>query len=330
MNKKNSPAEDILPDIYRIEIPLPNNPLRSLNAYVIKGSERHLMVDTGWNREECMTAMQAGLKHIGVDLGKTDFFLTHLHADHVGLVSALARDGATIYFNEPEADKVWMGAHWEAFKRFARLNGFPENEIHAVFQRHPGTKYGPKGPLSFTFLKENDTLDTGDYTFRCVETPGHSIGHLCLYEPAKKILIAGDHLLQDITPNIQLWSDDRNTLKDYLASLEKIEGMDIALVLPGHRKIFTNCGKRIRELKTHHGNRLKEICSILETGALSAYEVASRMTWDISVAYHSWDRFPPPQKWFATGEAISHLKYLEEERKIRRYTKGGQFLFSLE
>lgn len=41
------------PDIYRIEVPLPNNPLRYLNSYVVRGRDRFLVIDTGFNRPEC-------------------------------------------------------------------------------------------------------------------------------------------------------------------------------------------------------------------------------------------------------------------------------------
>jgi glyoxylase-like metal-dependent hydrolase (beta-lactamase superfamily II) len=78
--------EKVLTNLYKIEIPLPKNPLKNLNSYVIKGAERNLIIDTGWNQEECMNAMQAGLKKLGVDIKNTDFFITHLHADHLGLI----------------------------------------------------------------------------------------------------------------------------------------------------------------------------------------------------------------------------------------------------
>ncbi len=85
-------AEEIARGLYRLQIPLPENPLKSLNSYVIKGPGRNLIIDTGLNRQECMDAMQAGLKEIGIDLRETDFFITHLHADHFGLVSSLVTD----------------------------------------------------------------------------------------------------------------------------------------------------------------------------------------------------------------------------------------------
>jgi glyoxylase-like metal-dependent hydrolase (beta-lactamase superfamily II) len=150
---------------------------------------------------------------------------------------------------------------------------------------------------------------------------------MCLHEPNKKIFVAGDHILNDITPNIQLWSDEWNPLKEYLASLDKVYEIDIRLVLPGHRGIFRNCKERIEELKSHHQRRLDEIISILGKGNKNAFQVASQMSWDIIC--DSWDLFPVSQKWFATGEAISHLKYLEEIGKIQREMRGQERVYSL-
>jgi glyoxylase-like metal-dependent hydrolase (beta-lactamase superfamily II) len=150
---------------------------------------------------------------------------------------------------------------------------------------------------------------------------------MCLYEPDKKIFVSGDHILNDITPNIQLWSDEWDPLKEYLASLDKVYQLDIELVLPGHRGIFKNCKERIQELKRHHRNRLDEIVSILEKGKMNAFRVASKMSWDI--VSDSWDLFPVSQKWFATGEAIAHLKYLKEEGRIRSEMRKQKTVFSI-
>ena len=320
--------EEILANLYRIEIPLPQSPLKAVNSYVIKNSERNLIIDTGLNQEECMNAMQTGLKELGVDLRKTDFFITHLHPDHLGLVSDLITDTSKIYFNQPDADWFKTGFLWDDFVSFARLNGYPEKEIQEATRSHPGLKFRSKENLVFHILKEGNTISIGDYAFRCIETPGHTRGHMCLYEPNKKIFVAGDHILNDITPNIQLWSDEWNPLKEYLASLEKVYGLDIELVLPGHRSIFRNCKERIQELKHHHKERLDEIISILEKGSRDAFQIGSLMNWDI--VCDSWDSFPVSQKRFAIGEVIAHLKYLEEEGVIRKETQKHRRIYSLD
>jgi len=321
-------VEEILTNLYKIEIPLPKSPLKALNSYVIKNSERNLIIDTGWNQEECFNAMQAGLKELRVDLRKTDIFITHLHADHFGLISDLITDTSKIYFNQPDADRYKSGFRWGDFVNFARLNGVPENELQTIRQSHPGLKFRAKEGLAFHILREGDAISIGNYVFKCVETPGHTWGHMCLYEPNKKIFIAGDHILNDITPNIQLWSDEWDPLKEYLVSLDKVYELDIGLVLPGHRGIFRNCKKRIQELRHHHQKRLEEIISILEKGKKNAFQVASQMSWDIIC--DSWDLFPVSQKWFATGEAIAHLKYLEEKGIIQKEIRRQKILFSLD
>ena len=175
-------------------------------------------------------------------------------------------------------------------------------------------------------LQDGDEIIAGDYRFKCVSTPGHSLGHTCLYEPNKKILVAGDHILIDITPNIQCWSDDHNPLQNYLASLDKVNDMEIDLVLPGHRRLITDHRRRIAELKEHHQRRLKEVISILGDDPKTAYQVASQMTWDLDC--DSWEQFPRAQKWFATGEAIAHLRYLEKKGFITRRDKGGMTRFT--
>src|SRR5512137_1111777 len=98
--------DEVWPQIFRTEIPLPANPLRAINSYLIKGKDRFLMIDTGMNRPECLEAMNASLKELRADLEKTDFFVTHLHADHLGLISELARPSSRVYFNFPDAEVV--------------------------------------------------------------------------------------------------------------------------------------------------------------------------------------------------------------------------------
>ena len=300
--------ENILSNIYKIEIPLPGNPLKALNSYVIRSSERNLIIDTGWDREECRIAMQAGLRELDVDLKKSDFFITHFHTDHLGLVPTLVTETSKIYFNQRDAHSVENSrARWNDSFHYARLNGLIGSDLQTFLDRHPGYKYRAKKELDFTMLKEGDTLNIGQYSFKCVETPGHTEGHMCLYEPNRRVCVSGDHVLNSITPNIQLWSDKWNPLKEYLKSLDKVYEFDIEFLLPGHREIFGNCRERIVELREHHRKRIEEILSILRKGNKNAFQVASEMTWDVADVYDSFDLFPATQKWFATGRQLLTL-----------------------
>ena len=320
-------CEEILPNLFRIKIPLPESPLKYLNSYVVRNSKKNLIIDTGLNRKECLEAMQNGLQKLGVELWQSDIFITHLHADHFGLVTKLASDSSDILFSRPEKELMESWEGFGAMTEYARKNGFPEDELKAALDKHPGAKYGSDWIPELKVLDEGDKISIGDYHFKCVATPGHTMGHICLYEATKKILIAGDHILIDITPNIQCWSDSQNPLKHYLSSLDKIYKMEIDKVLPGHRRLIDDHRARISELKEHHQRRLKEILEILNKHPMHAFQIASRMTWDINA--ETWDHFPVAQKWFATGEAIAHLRYLEDEEKVTRENKDRLILFSL-
>lgn len=321
-------CEEILPDLFRVKIPLPESPLKYLNSYIIRDTDRSMIIDTGLNRKECLEAMIAGLRKIGVQLKNSDIFITHLHADHFGLVTKLAKDTSQIYFSRPEKELMESWEGFGAMIEYAAKNGFPKDQLQSAMDKHPGAKYGSAWIPEMKLLDDDDSIHVGRYNFKCISTPGHTMGHICLYEPNKKILVAGDHILIDITPNIQCWSDIQNPLKQYLASLEKVAGLEVDLILPGHRRLIKkNQNDRIAELKQHHKHRLNEVLTILKRGPLNAFQVASRMSWDLKV--DSWDRFPVAQRWFATGEAISHLRYLEEAGKLFRNNGEEITLYAL-
>jgi glyoxylase-like metal-dependent hydrolase (beta-lactamase superfamily II) len=323
--------EELIPDLYRIEIPLPRSPLKALNAYLIKGHERSLLIDTGMNRKACLDPMRSCLKQLDVDLKRTDFFITHLHADHLGLVQKLATDTSIVYFSRTEAtlfnsivNRVEKRQH--AFFKLLYSHGFPEDELKKALEGHPGYRYSSKSTIDFTELTGGDIIRAGDYALTCIETPGHSPGHMCLYEKNKKLLFSGDHILSDITPNITSWPDFSNTLKAFLESLDKVYALDVDLLLPGHRSLNTDHRKRIRELKEHHRDRLNEALATVEEADRSAWEVAPHIAWDIRA--ESWEAFPSVQKWFAMGETIAHLNYLEAEGKIRKIEENGMIRFT--
>jgi glyoxylase-like metal-dependent hydrolase (beta-lactamase superfamily II) len=317
--------EQILPELFRIEIPLPDNPLRYVNSYVLRSPEKNLVIDTGLNRDECYQAMTAGLAELDIDLARTYFFITHLHADHFGLVSRLVTEPKHIYFSRPETEIIESWSGWEPMIIYAAQNGFPEDLLREALHSHPGFKYSSSWVPDMNILEDGDVIEIGEYRLVCVETPGHTSGHICLYEREKKILFSGDHILGDISPNIQCWSDREDPLRAYLSSLDKVARLEVDLVLPGHRTVIRDMLGRIDELKTHHHRRCGEILDLLRQTPMDAFTTASRMTWDLS---GKWEAFPLAQKWFATAEATAHLRYLEERQDIERHMVNGTITYA--
>lgn len=320
-------VQEIRSDLFCIEVPLPKNPLKSINCYVIKGRERNLIIDTAMNRPECKDVLFPGLKELGIDLEKTDLFITHMHADHFGLSGDVATDKSKCYMGSEELKFLSGTPHWEYMLNMFVENGFPENVVRESMSRHPGMLYSSTRKVEMTPVSDGDMISVGNYELRCIYTPGHTPGHFCLYDEKDQILFSGDHILFDITPNITKWMTREDSLRDYLASLDKVSALPVKLVLPGHRTSGPHHVDRIEALKQHHRDRLEEAITALQEGDMTAYEVAPHITWKIE--FKKWDDFPITQKWFAVGETLAHLHYLEHEGTVKQYKKDDLVYYTL-
>ncbi|MCF8030755.1 MAG: MBL fold metallo-hydrolase [Desulfohalobiaceae bacterium] len=312
--------EQIRPNLFRITVPLPHSPLKYLNAYVLRGEERNCLIDTGLNRNTCLQALNQGLAELGVDMERTDILVTHIHSDHSGLVPTLYAQGASIWMGGADAEILTQPFDWSKIQDFARINGLPEQELEQAKDSNPGFKFRPRGEVETQELKDGDIVRCGEFQLRCLLTPGHSSGHISFYEPDQGLLFAGDTLLQEITPNISQWLPGENPLHDYLESLSRLHEFDISLVLPGHRRLFSEHRERIEQLQEHHHKRLEEVLTIVRDHPGHAFHIASHMTWDLDTK--EWESFPLAQKWFATGEALAHLNFLQSRGEIRKEFDG--------
>jgi len=323
----------IAPNIYRIAVGLPNSPLKVLNSYVITGGQRNLIIDTGFNRPECLEFLKNGLDEIGLDMSETDIFVTHLHADHCGLVSQIMSPESRVYMSEPDwqlfhSATTKPDTYWLPMEQLFIREGYPEEELIRSRLHHPGRKFLSEAPFDCIFIKDGDFLPYGGGQLQCVSTPGHTPGHMCLYDPERQILFTGDHLLFDISPNIATWETMPDALSYYLQSLEKVSQLPIEQALTAHRENEGDFQKRVEELQHHHAERLADIMEIVaESPGINGYEVTSRMKWSIRAA--SWEDFPPGQRWFAVGEAIAHLNHLVDSGDITRTVRDGIHTYTI-
>lgn len=305
--------QELFPNLYRLPVELPDSPLKLLNSYLIKGGDRDLLIDTGFRRPECLESLTNQLAELDVDMGRTDLLLTHLHADHCGLAPDLVKDGTRVYISR--GDRPWLMREssekdWVASgERMVRF-GFPRDTVEKAFSRSPGRSMAPSKTFQdYLPIDDGDTFTCGGYTLRAVCTPGHTPAHMCFWMEEQKVMFTGDHVLFDISPNITTWTGVSDSLGDYLRSLRMIDSYDVALALPGHRETG-NFHARVAALLSHHEKRLARCLKVVRNNpGLSTYDIAGKMRWKIRCS--SWEDFPLGQKWFAVGEAASHLLHLE-------------------
>lgn len=321
-------VEKVYKNIYKILIPLPGNPLKSLNSYVIEAenSGRHLLIDTGFNRPECFDVLMQGLNELGISPADTDVFLTHLHSDHAGNAGALQELGARVIMSSKDYHDICT-VDWDKRGKWYVTEGTDEDMCRQVLANNPAILYRPR-PFDAITVEDGDVLEYGWFRLKCIEVPGHTRGQICLYIEDEKLLFSGDHVLFDITPNICSMGPDTNMLGKYLESLEKIKALDVETVLPAHRGMGEiNMYERIEALLRHHKERLDETESIVRhKSGQSAYDIAGQMSWAIRTK--NWEEFPPGQKWFAMGEALAHLDLLKAEGRIVREERDGIFVYS--
>jgi glyoxylase-like metal-dependent hydrolase (beta-lactamase superfamily II) len=306
---------------------LPGNPLEHVNSYLIKSAEKNLLIDTGMDFPQTFQSLCDGLSEAGVRPEElTDVLCTHFHVDHVGLIprftDASKNVKISLHHVEVEMSRLMsreLGSYVESMKAYLEANGAPPFMAASLERFHPAfftprayQEIGTRGIV----LEDGQRVSVGDYSFQILWTPGHSPGHVCLYEPSSEILFSGDHLLPTITPHVSQFLEDMDPLTDYLNSLQRIAEIDVDVVLPGHEETFSNHRVRIKQLNDHHKQRLSEIIDGLEIESSTAYQLASKLHW--SVDYKSWEEFPPFQKYLAVGETIAHLNFLERRGRVKR------------
>ena len=327
---------EVIPGINLLKLPLSSRDilLGYVNIYLVQGDDGCLLVDTGWDSEQAFDSLEKQLAEIGTHFEDiSQIVVTHIHPDHYTLADRLKQlSQARIAMHYKEKDLVepysdmpklmQQGIEW------MQINGVSADEIAQVLAKMRATQ--PE-MMKFTALVLPDTtlqggevISVGSFTFKVLWTPGHSPGHICLYEPIKKILISGDHILPTITPIIERHPrSSGNPLGDYIASLNAVKPLDVDLVLPGHGSPFNGLQSRIEEILQHHQQRSAEVLEAMGAEPKTAYQVANEITWMPEMGGVSWQDLTPGDKTMAVSETLAHLELMRFNGEISKFNKGN-------
>lgn len=321
---------EVTPGIHRLKLPIPmaDSTLAHVNAYLIRGSSGFLLIDGGWNTNEAFASLQEQMAVIGAGIKDiSQIVVTHIHPDHYGQAGRLKHlSGAKIAIHEIESGfieprYVHMENLLEQTSRLLSSNGVPPGELASIRDATLGLEQHVIPVKPDITLHGGETISTGIFSFHVLWTPGHSAGHICLYEPEKKVLISGDHILPRITSNVSRHPQSgENPLVRYLNSLQDIKKLEVELVLPGHEDPFTGLKPRIDELIRHHETRSREILTSFRSAPKTAYQIAVKSSWG---EWHRWQDIPAFHKRLALFETLAHLEMMTVDGRLGRLTKDS-------
>ncbi|RZB16336.1 MBL fold metallo-hydrolase [Streptomyces sp. F001] len=307
-----------------LRVPIPDNPLGHTLVYVVDTDRGPVLIDTGWDDPASWDTLAEGLTLCGTSPDEIHgVVITHHHPDHHGL-SGRVRETSGAWIAMHAADtaivrrtRETQPGHWFAYMT-AKLTAAGAPEEHVAPLR--SARRAPCRPLPRPPRPEivpGELLDLPGRRLRAIWTPGHTPGHVCLHLeeqhparlPGHGRLFSGDHLLPGITPHIGLYEDPDDAtvtdpLGDYLDSLERVGRLAPAEVLPAHQHAFADAPARVRELLTHHEERLTGLLNLL-TAPLTPWQLAERMEWN-----RPWDQIPYGSRNIAVSEAEAHLRRL--------------------
>ncbi len=289
--------------VHQLKLPVPF-PLKFIASYLVEGRDGWAVIDPGFDYPPAREVWESEAARMGLDLDRdvTRIIVTHLHPDHIGLARWLeGRSRAPVFMLKDEianARHVWDPARGSEDFR----------EVHDALRHGPrnGGRDGGNHQARHTLARKFGAPSTrrpdrawgerraGDSHTRSLGLSLHSA------RQSRRLLFVGDHLLLEITPNIDLWTYTApRPLQRYLDSIDGLGGLDVDLIFPGHGPLFHDLDGRIDELVRHHEERLSVMHGALAGEPATEFEIARRVFPD-ELSDH--------QLRFAVAETLAHLE----------------------
>ncbi len=189
------------------------------HCYLLIGTDKALLIDTG-----------LGISNIKLVVDKItelplEIVTTHVHWDHIGGHELF--ENIAVY----ETEQEWLSSKFPISLQVVKNNltrkpcDFPHDfDIckYTIFQGEPNR-----------ILYDGDLFDLGNRTVKVIHTPGHSPGHICLYELERNYLYSGDLIYKGILYAFYPTTDPT----EFMKSVQKIRELNIEKILPSHHKL---------------------------------------------------------------------------------------------
>ncbi len=317
-------SHQVAPGIFAIPVPIPY-PFKYVNCYLLMpgpgSSDGPVLVDCALDTAEARAGLEAALREHGLGFADLEHLIvTHHHPDHYGLAGRIEAQGPSVWMLDVELERGHI--FWTEPERMNQMgqalfhkHGVTDEYLADLGQEMAKTRsrvHPAQNPQTF---RDGETLRLAGMPYRVIWTPGHADGHAMLLREADGVLLAGDQILERISPNIGIWAYSYpNPLKHYFESLEKTTALGASRALPGHYRPILDVAGRAAELKAHHHERLGYLLDLLKPTPQTCWQVSLELfPGNLNLA----------QRRFAWSETLAHLEYLVAEGRIKRLEQDG-------
>jgi glyoxylase-like metal-dependent hydrolase (beta-lactamase superfamily II) len=306
-------------EIVRISLPTPF-PVGQVNVFLVK-DEIPLLIDAGCQVPHAYERLVSRLQENGLrvsDIGRV--LLTHGHLDHVGLLAHIVKESGAETYAHPyvvqqyhsyqegveENERYLAGA----MRRF----GVPEEGIQRIRKARSGyASFAEQIDIQHAVTDGESVAGLAVHY-----VPGHSAGDVLYYDPRRRVVFSGDHLLRNISPNPLIRRPREgetrpNSLVQFQGSLRRTYDLDIDLCYPGHGEPFSNHRRVIETLLERHERRTRETLALLGNHVSTPYQLMLLLFPNID------------EKMLHLGlsVAIGHLEILEERNQAVAEERDG-------
>ena len=307
---------EVSPGVFELRLPIAWED-SLVNCFLLPDGEHVDMIDCGMSAEESFELIRAAVREVAGPRGRVRRLLvTHIHPDHYGAAGELTQgDGAELYLHRLEVPMVHpryleIDQLVAEVGRYLEIHGVPDAEADFLKNASRGFRQWVKPALPALQLEGTEVLALGRRRLRVEWTPGHSPGHVCLFDLESGVLFAGDHLLPNQSPNIGLHPQSTpNPLDDYVAGLQRLVELGPSLVLPSHGRPFADAARRAEELIGHHGRRKAQMLELIGDRELDGWQVATAI-WGVRKNLH--------EMRMALQEGLAHLQSLSLDGQVEK------------
>ena len=261
-----------------IRIPLPDPFVPGVTSvFVIGPTGSPWLMDTGADTAECEAALRDKLSTLGLTPETARVILSHTHLDHAGGLQRFAPRELTVHrhaVDEMRESRPRSSRGPVALRRMGL-------EREAICELAAGGEPVHGTPFIDTPIQRclegtaGELPESGGWRWLLAE--GHAPGHLMLFDPVTRTLLAADQFLRKWKTPLIVSDPEFDSLGAYLDSVQAARRLEPARICSSHMKTMDDPARWLQDTEKSITNRLESVASTLNSGAATAEEVLTSL-----------------------------------------------------